>query len=349
MRNAELVSPPDPSGTGTGVGSSGSPVPRAVARAARGGRPCRSPHRAGRPRGRRIRHERRSARRAVSVGREPSHSPAREVVECAPVPPLLDHGGAHVGRASDRRRVAELLSERRRCEDPPLVGRRLGRSAVGKTARCRQRASPGAGVLRTVDQSDGDGARPLPFVGPEREVTVERPAEVGEQLAEPHEPVVLLALPLGPLLGVVEVLPPAGSVEALRLQLRPGLGGIQTSRQAGRMRAPRCAAADRPRPVRRGCPRIETLACCRAAATPRAAPPRAPSRRGHGSGIPTVAGWPNRCAVRRSETRGRGVKQRTWTNPANRRRFPRAGSGYSVRATSNGPAPPRPAEWKQKG
>ena len=71
MRNAGLVSRPDPPGTGTGVGSSGSPVPRAVARAARGGRPCRSPHRAGRPRARRIRHDRRSARRAVSSAESP--------------------------------------------------------------------------------------------------------------------------------------------------------------------------------------------------------------------------------------------------------------------------------------
>src|SRR4029078_9989215 len=44
------------------------------------------------------------------------------------------------------------------------------------------------------DERDRDGAGHTPLVQPERELTVERPAEVGQQLPEPHQPVVLLAL-----------------------------------------------------------------------------------------------------------------------------------------------------------
>ena len=150
MRNAGPVSPPDPPGSRTEVGSKrlAGPEGRRASRTRGPALPvpssCRPAAGATDPPRAEEREE------GCLVGREPPHAPAREIVERAPVPPLLDHGGAHVGRAGDRRGVAELLSDTAHHggEDPPLVGRRLGKPAVGKAARCRERAAPGAEVLR---------------------------------------------------------------------------------------------------------------------------------------------------------------------------------------------------------
>ena len=140
MRNAGPVSPSDPPGSRTKVGSK---------RLARSRGPSRQPHEGAGLAGPLIvpagcgsdgSATSGGARGGLSVGREPPHAPAREIVQRAPVPPLLDHGGAHVGRAGDRRGVAELLSDTAHHggEDPPLVGRCLGKPAVGKAARCAE-------------------------------------------------------------------------------------------------------------------------------------------------------------------------------------------------------------------
>ena len=156
MRNAGLVSPPDPPGTRTVWGASGSPVPRAVARAARGGRPCRSliaP--AGRAR----------AGSATSGGARggPSRRPralafagARSRRACArPATARSPRGSRRTMRATAG--VLPSSSPTRRITAARIrrsSRRRLGGPALGETARGRQRAAPGAEVLRRESLSE---------------------------------------------------------------------------------------------------------------------------------------------------------------------------------------------------
>ena len=90
---------------------------------------------------RRMRQERSRLSRAASSSSSPravtdAEAPLAEVLERAPVPPLLDDGRADVRRAGNGRRVAELVADpaHDRSDSAPLVGGGLGGPCSAKAS-----------------------------------------------------------------------------------------------------------------------------------------------------------------------------------------------------------------------